>query len=56
MSLELIDVGTVQGLAAADVRAPLGDLLLERLVGDGRHTVHAFIQMPCRVLFTAFHC
>ena len=56
MSLELLHVGTVKGLPAADVRPPLRDLLLERLIDEGRHTVHAFIQIPCRVLSTAFHC
>ena len=56
MSLELLDVGTVKGLPAAQVRPPLRDLFLERLIGDGRHTVHACIQIPRRVPSTACHC
>ena len=56
MSLELLDVGSVKGLPAADVRPPLRDLFLERLIGECRHTVHAFIQMPRSVPSTAFHC
>ena len=56
MSLELLDVGTVKGLPAAQILPPLRDLLLERLIGEGRHTVHAFIQIPRRVPSTACHC
>ena len=56
MPLELLHVGTMKGGPAAHVRAPLGDLLLERSIGEGRHAVHAFIQMPRRVSSTAFHC
>ena len=56
MSLELLDVRTVKGLPAAHVRPPLRDLLLERLVGEGRHAGHAFIQMPRRVSSTTCHC
>src|SRR3989338_1405120 len=43
MSLELLHVGTVHGLPAAYVGPPLRDLLLERLIGKGRHAVHASI-------------
>ncbi len=56
MSLELLHVGTVKGLPAADVRPPLRDLLLERSIGEGRHAVHAFIQIPRRVPSTTCHC
>ncbi len=56
MALELFHVGTVNGLAAAQVRTPLRDLFLERLIGERRHTVQACIQMPRRVPSTAFHC
>ena len=56
MRLELLDVGTVKGLAAAQVLPPLRDLLLERLIGEGRHAVHACIQRPRRVPSTTCHC
>ena len=41
MALQFLHVGTVKGLPAAQVRSPLRDLLLERLIGESRHTVHA---------------
>ena len=56
MSFQLLYVGTVNSLTAAQVRPPLRDLLFERSIGDRRHTVHAFIQIPLRVPSTAFHC
>ena len=56
MSLELLHVGTVNGPPAAKVFPPLRDLLLERLIGEGRHAVHASIQIPRRVPSTACHC
>jgi hypothetical protein len=56
VALQFLHVGTVQGLPAAQVRPPLRDLLLERLIGESRHTVHAAIQMPRRVPSTVFHC
>ena len=56
MPLELLDVGAVKGLAAAQILPPLRDLLLERSIGEGRHAVHACIQSPRRVLSTTCHC
>ena len=56
MSLELLNVGAVNGLPAAQGRPPLRDLIFHRLIGEGRHTVHACIQIPRRVPSTAFHC
>ncbi len=56
MSLELLDVGTVKGLPAAQILPPLRDLLLERLIGEGRHAVHACIQIPRSVPSTTCHC
>ena len=49
MSLELLDVGTMKRPPALHVCPPLRDLLLERSIGDGRHAVHASIQIPRRV-------
>ena len=56
VSLEFLHVGTVNRLPAAEVGPPLRDLILEWLIGEGRHTVQACIQMPRRVPSTAFHC
>ena len=56
MSLELLHVGAVKRLPAAQVRPPLRDLFLERAIGEGRHAVHAFIQIPRRVPSTTCHC
>ena len=56
MSLELLHVRTVNGPPAAQVLPPLRDLLLERSIDEGGHTVHASIQIPRRVPSTAFHC
>src|SRR6266540_2352569 len=56
MPLELLDVRTVKDLAATQILPPLRDLLLERLIGEGRHAVHACIQIPRRVLSTTCHC
>ena len=56
MSLELLHVGTLKTLTAAYVRAPLRDLLFERLIGEGRHAGHSFIQIPRRVPSTTCHC
>ena len=56
MSLELFHVGTIKGGPAAYIRSPVRDLLLERLIGKGRHTVHTFIQIPRRVPSTTRHC
>ena len=35
MSFELFDVGTVKGLPAVQILAPLRDLFLERLIAEG---------------------
>src|SRR5437867_10582350 len=56
MSLELLDVRTVNRPPAPEVLAPLRDLLLERRIGECRHTVHAFIQIPRRVPSMTCHC
>ena len=56
VSLELLHVGAVKSRPAAYVRPPLRDLLLERSIGEGRHAVHAFIQMPRSVTSTTCHC
>ena len=56
MSLELLHVGTLNGLPAAQVVAPLRDLILDWLIGEGRHTGNARIQMPRRAPSTTFHC
>jgi hypothetical protein len=42
LSLELVHVGTVNGLTAADVRAPLGDVLLERSIKCRHEYVNYF--------------
>ena len=56
VAFELLHVGPVDGSPAAQVRAPLRDLLFERrAVGGGRHAVHSFIQMPRRVSSTICH-
>ena len=56
VSFQLLHVGAVDAPAGGGVRAPLRDLLLERAIGEGRHAVHAFIQIPRRVPSTTCHC
>ena len=57
VALELLHVWAVDGPPTAQVRPPLRDLFLERrVVGGGRHAVHAFIQIPLRVSSTSCHC
>jgi len=55
VSLELFHVGTVKGVPAAYERTPLRNVFFERSIGKRGHTVDAFIQMPRRVLSTAYH-
>ena len=45
MSLEFLDVRIVNGPPAAQGLTPLRDLLLERSIGEPRHTVHSFIEV-----------
>ena len=42
-------------VAAAIANLPVRDVILDGLLGEGRHTGHACIQMPRRVPSTAFH-
>ena len=57
MSLELLRVGAVKTLLAAYARAPLRAICSSSgFIGEGRHAVTAFIQMPRRVTSTACHC
>ena len=56
VSLELLHVWSMDDPPTAQVLAPVRDLLLERAIGEGRHAVHAFIQIPRKVLSTTFHC
>ena len=54
---QFLDVGAVDGLAAAQERPPLRDLRLERLPAlEGRHVREASIQMPRNVASTTRHC
>ena len=57
VAFQLLDVRPVNRPPAAQVHPPLRDLLLERrAVGEGRHAVRAFIQMPRSVSSTTCHC
>ena len=55
VAFELLDVLAVDGLPAAQVRAPLGDLILERRAGRCRHAGLVFIQIAWSVWSTTFH-